>query len=143
MTVMTNSLFWYSAGWLAVGLSATLLAVPAAAESEPFQQNGSVFATGRSALLIANCSQARDVTRCLAMQQARQSCQAKRGTARRHCLLEKMPAPDCAKAPDPRRCLALQEARLACQGKLGKAMRRCLRNYTSAASPPPPIANIN
>ena len=139
MIVVPISALRRFAGWLAVGLSATVLALPAFADAEPVTQHGTAFAAGRSVLAKANCDQARDLRRCLAMQQARALCQDEQGIARRRCLREKMPAPDCGKAPDPRRCLARQQARLACQGRPGKELRQCLRQ----AAATPPISNIN
>lgn len=134
MIIMTNRSLGRFCGWLAAGLISTLPASPASAAPEPAQVNGSAFATGQSALAFANCNQARDAIRCLAMMQARDFCQAKRGAAKHRCLLKYIPAPDCSKAPDPSRCLALREAHLACKGKPGREQRKCLRQ--SVAIPP-------
>ncbi|MDD5176242.1 MAG: hypothetical protein PHQ05_07470 [Sterolibacterium sp.] len=138
MLVMTNSPLRHFPGWLVVALSTTLLSLPTAAESGSILLNGTVFATGRSALASADCGQARDASRCLAIRRAREICQVKKGVAKRHCLQKMMPAPDCGNAPDPRRCQARQQARLACQGKPDKELRKCLRQANS-----PPISNIN
>ena len=129
------------AAYLAVTLSLAVASHLAAAESQPGKIRPPAFSTGKSALDTANCSQARDVSRCLALQKAREGCAAQRGGAKRRCLRENLPAPSCDQAPDPGRCVARQQARLACQGKPGKALRKCLRDY--AAGSPPPISSIN
>ena len=127
---MTSMIAARIAVLLATALSIALLTRPSMGQPLP----GGVGL--RSNLAVADCGQARDPARCLAMQQARKACREKRGADRRQCLREKMPAPDCSQAPDPVRCEARRQAHEACQGKTGKELRSCLRNF-SVRSPPP------
>jgi len=76
-----------------------------------------------------DCTQARDPARCMAMPQARASCRALRGEARRQCIEDHLPPPDCRRAPDPERCQMRQQAREACKGKVGPERRQCLRQH--------------
>ncbi len=100
-----------------------LLALPNAA------QGNSGSSSLPSQLAVADCGQARDPARCLALQKARAACQAKRANARRQCLRASMPAPDCSMAPDPAACEVRRQARTVCRGKSGKELRGCLRSF--------------
>jgi len=109
-------------------LSIAVLALPGLAQPDP---NGLTVSAGPGAnLAVADCAEARDPARCLALQEARQACQSRVGSARRKCLREKQPPPDCTGAPDPQRCQTHQAALAACQGRAGKSLRACLRHFT-------------
>ena len=125
---MTTGIAYTVVRLLATGLGICLLALPCGA------QPGSGGISLRSNLAVANCSQARDPARCLAMQEARAACQRQRGAAKRQCLRGKLPAPDCHQAPDPQRCQARLQAQAACRAKTGKLLRQCLREHSASGT---------
>ena len=74
-----------------------------------------------------DCALARDPVRCLARADAIAACADLRGTAKRDCLLTRLPPPDCKAAPNPARCDIEQAAKESCKSRTEKALSDCLR----------------
>ena len=82
----------------------------------------------------ADCALARDPVRCLGRADAIAACANLHGTAKRDCLLTRLPPPDCKAAPNPARCELEQDAKEACKSKTGKALSDCL--HDNGVQPP-------
>ena len=87
----------------------------------------------------ADCALARDPVRCLGRADAIAACANLHGTAKRDCLLIRLPPPDCKAAPDPARCELEQDAKEACKFKTGKALNECLRDQGVQAPKRPKV----
>lgn len=78
---------------------------------------------------LDDCAQARDPVRCLARADAISACANLHGTAKRDCLLTRLPPPDCKAAPNPTRCQLEQDAKESCKSLQGTALRSCLKDH--------------
>ena len=78
---------------------------------------------------LSDCAQARDPVRCLARADAIAACANLHGTAKRDCLLTRLPPPDCKAAPNPTRCQLEQDAKESCKSLQGTALRTCLKDH--------------
>lgn len=114
---------------LAGGLAAALFSLSAAAQAGPAVP--APVAQEKPAV-TGDCARARDPQRCQAFQQAKLTCQGKRGAQRRQCLEDNMPPPDCSKMRYPERCEAMQAAKEACKDRNGKERRQCIKQQMKA-----------
>lgn len=78
---------------------------------------------------LDDCAQARDPVRCLARADAIAACANLHHTAKRDCLLTRLPPPDCKAAPNPTRCQLEQDAKESCKSLQGPALRTCLKDH--------------
>ncbi len=96
--------------------------VPPAAKAQPRKR------------VAADCSEAKNVARCNALQDARKNalaaCKGETGAERKQCLKEQKQGQkaDCSKSPDPARCEQHKKTRELCKDKAGREHRQCLRD---------------